>query len=1125
MKKRDIIIAVAWMLALTACSDDYFNKDFASDSEYIGFRVYLGEDDEFQSRSAGVSSRPDRKVTIEPLDATIGSRQLYLHTEVDSKFPAVDRINKAESRGTEIKDGELEDLRVSAVVFDGEWGATGFSPQPYMNNDFVDVNSNWNTGRFWPQESEWIRFYAHAPAEVLTTAPNNIGGIPLPEDDKEPSFAYTVPANVPDQKDLLVASAQYEGDYCQTAHLEFGHALTAVEIKISGEVNNFTITGLTISGLRNQGTYTYEWPGNNGDSDATKPTYDAGSWSGQTGSATYTVFPRPTEEGETPVTELELTGEGTDVEMTDNGMLLLLMPQELPDNAMIEITGKDFLGDEVPPLRAVIGGEDAQGNPKCWDAGKRVVYTLSFNSKRIEYHLDVQPIIADSEKENVNNEDYYLSPYHGEIGRGFTVECYKQTVTAGGTIEEGPIALDWAIDESTRPWWVDHITASGKGPGTGEGPALYTASGTYSVLPNLTSSTSHNELKGRGPLGTEDNPYDLSTLGGSELMTTANCYMVTAPGWYTFPLVYGNAIKDGAPNPESFMGDTDESVPLNTTVAGIEGDPHSRNYSKQATLADGTSVAIPIHTLTNFYGHEAEGYIEHPWIVSSKGGKFNPGEVCMLWQDEPCLITNVSLNANKDHIVFYVNPMTINEGNTVITVREAEKEKHNMWNWHIWVTDQNDGIAGDFKNPTPMTNRMVTADHDPNASSASGLGKTIENTFYLMQSPIGGCDADTKTYTQAVSAIRFRIMVDGEEFVPNKAEAEYLFADNAQLKVGVNGAVIEMPYNAPYYQFGRKDPMLPGWDNSDKTFYRNDRKIGVYDKLTKDKPGVGYDFEIYGFADDPGGSTFGVNLGHVETLVINPNVFFKGSDDANVLSKEEIDQGAALLLKKYTKDGKLLYINQWNAKCNKLPVFTFYNVDADALYGMFKPVMDFGVIKTVYDPCPRGYEMPRIDAFSGTTFSSLNVNSWTTNRNLVNIADIRTGQNGGYEAIGFYTTPMPSTGTGTGEVFYIRALGHRDNTGKMGRYNKYGSALTASPICAQYYSENPGQLNHFFSYQAIRFCYTGDTWIKPFSSSNFDLAFPIIPAKTGCNPLTTEVDAINPDWSGNGNDDDYNIGF
>ena len=53
--------------------------------------------------------------------------------------------------------------------------------------------------------------------------------------------------------------------------------------------------------------------------------------------------------------------------------------------------------------------------------------------------------------------------------------------------------------------------------------------------------------------GSEGSPYNLSGIdGGGTVENTANCYMVGAPGWYCFPLVYGNAITDGKYNTTAY---------------------------------------------------------------------------------------------------------------------------------------------------------------------------------------------------------------------------------------------------------------------------------------------------------------------------------------------------------------------------------------------------------------------------------------------------------------------------------------------------------------------------------------------------------------------------------------------
>ena len=59
----------------------------------------------------------------------------------------------------------------------------------------------------------------------------------------------------------------------------------------------------------------------------------------------------------------------------------------------------------------------------------------------------------------------------------------------------------------------------------------------------------------------EKNPYtDLSMVdnAGNERQSqwTANCYMVHTAGKYRLPLVYGNAIKNGAANTSAYTGTT-----------------------------------------------------------------------------------------------------------------------------------------------------------------------------------------------------------------------------------------------------------------------------------------------------------------------------------------------------------------------------------------------------------------------------------------------------------------------------------------------------------------------------------------------------------------------------------------
>ena len=139
-------------------------------------------------------------------------------------------------------------------------------------------------------------------------------------------------------------------------------------------------------------------------------------------------------------------------------------------------------------------------------------------------------------------------------------------------------------------------------------------------------------------------------------MWTANCYMVHTAGDYKLPLVYGNAIKDGADN----------------TAAYNPGGTTSTNYC------------------ANFVNHAGDA-INAPWITKSTDGKgVNKGmgitvaSAELLWQDAEGLITKVGIDG--DYLTLTVGTVAATqEGNAVIAVKAGSTI---VWSWHIWVTKQ-----------------------------------------------------------------------------------------------------------------------------------------------------------------------------------------------------------------------------------------------------------------------------------------------------------------------------------------------------------------------------------------------------------------------------------------------------
>lgn len=77
-----------------------------------------------------------------------------------------------------------------------------------------------------------------------------------------------------------------------------------------------------------------------------------------------------------------------------------------------------------------------------------------------------------------------------------------------------------------------------------------------SIAQTGTDNNAHTTALQNAPArGSVDVPYNLAnqTNGGSTDENTANCYVVNAPGYYSFPLVYGNAIKNGTANTSAYI--------------------------------------------------------------------------------------------------------------------------------------------------------------------------------------------------------------------------------------------------------------------------------------------------------------------------------------------------------------------------------------------------------------------------------------------------------------------------------------------------------------------------------------------------------------------------------------------
>ena len=186
------------------------------------------------------------------------------------------------------------------------------------------------------------------------------------------------------------------------------------------------------------------------------------------------------------------------------------------------------------------------------------------------------------------------------------------------------------------------------------------------------TNANNERLQNAAERGSKAEPVDLSTdnnsLFGLPLsgVNTANCYVVQAPGWYSFPLVYGNAIKNGSANTQAYNPGT-SGKGLATFVG-----------------ADGQAITSP--------------YINN--------GSLKAVRARLEWQDVAGLVADevslVGSGNSADKIVFQVPQAFIREGNALISALAADGSV--IWSWHIWVS----GAASTDFAPVTLTNANNT---------------------------------------------------------------------------------------------------------------------------------------------------------------------------------------------------------------------------------------------------------------------------------------------------------------------------------------------------------------------------------------------------------------------------------
>ena len=768
------------LLVLSSCTDEllYDDSTLLSTGEYVSFSASVSAVNEPSTRS--------EKELYSPLVLNVDNEDfpLYLHTY---EHPAGDEKMTENTRGLQVDDTEsFYDIHGSFGVHASAEGSSD-NYIPLQETRLVSTTDK----RVWITETplKWLgttklSFHAIAPYSGIS---DHSG---LTFETNRISFSYSALKgsgnnDAEKQQDVMIATANLNraetSDYNFRVPLKFHHSLSAIKFAVrdvlKGKVKSIAIKGV-------YGTGDCVFTANDNGSDGV---FD---WSNQRNPDNYTqIFDHEIENG-----NFDSTDDSNDVVLSDKmpEKTFMMIPQQIPADAEIEVEIERY--DVAPGLSSTIKvrGKIRSNNLTEWKAGYEYIYTISTSKDNWVNVFEATGNDAEGNKNiyvyspNDDNFDKYentawfdVKSYRYKANDMKYIEPLPWVASHGGSlsynIEGGSeIAYPLANPEIKRvtasQWISDRSSTPLKGSGTGTATEFDRHE--LDFLPHYVSTNwkGDEQMQGYKPYSGFDRsaPYDLSTFGGKRSRTTANCYVIDRGGWYMFPMIYGNAIKNGSTNEKAYKSQStssDASLKLLSVMV---------NHNNSAITSP--QISVP-----------AKGYAE------------------LVWQDAYQLVENIELvTVNGEKMIrFYVDPNNIQQGNAMIALKNGSGTI--LWSWHIWTTehwiDVNTRLPHVYdKNNssfTTFTKNSVTGIRERGDVEVTYNQKN--RSFMMAPYNIGWCDPKKVIYLKRKSDMKF---------VQYAADGVTPTGKTATLPIIQQGEVIDYKYsNNTYYQWGRKDPM------------------------------------------------------------------------------------------------------------------------------------------------------------------------------------------------------------------------------------------------------------------------------------------------------------------------------
>ena len=465
----------------------------------------------------------------------------------------------------------------------------------------------------WSFAQPWARFFAVYPSK---DSYSKLTINDMTSTDNAPSVDFTVEPNVRDQKDFMTAcigEVHYATQFEQpTTNLDFRHALTAIRFAVGQNLSwNKTIDKVEIRNTIMKSKYKLSnvFNGAGATWDNTGATRGTATLSGL--SVNTSSNPNVTIMGN-----------------TGDNFTFYMIPQVLTGNS---VTVYVHFTDNTE-ITATLKGE--------WKAGTTRTLKLSETNSTWNY------VLTPTDPSRAANYDETQSQAYGITSYREDPVTHQQQAVAWKVVGYDADG-DGTFSMSEKPAWLTSLSKTEGDGGTAADQ------GTATLTKNVTDflAKRNKELKEATALGSASVPYDLSlhnVQGATIARSTANSYVISAPGHYRIPLVYGNAIENGNNNPSSYQ-----------------------------TSNTGTYI------LSNFQDHAGHA-IDDPWIEKTHGGanaSVDGAEV--VWADAADLVHSPSIThvGGEGFLDFEVKASDIQSGNAVVAVKKGGTT---VWSWHLW---------------------------------------------------------------------------------------------------------------------------------------------------------------------------------------------------------------------------------------------------------------------------------------------------------------------------------------------------------------------------------------------------------------------------------------------------------